>query len=815
MAQRCPTAARLHVFAVLLAALSPLPASAGEARAPAEYARPSAEIAAALDARPVPFVEASPDGRYAALLFRRPMPPAADLNRPVLGLAGRLIDPANNGPARGILFDRVSVLIPGGGEVAIALPAKAQLSTVRWSPDGSRLAFLNHAKDSIELWTLEAKSGSLRLIARDVNATFAEPFAWLPDSSGFLLRLVPPGRGEPPRRPAVPSGPEIRESDARPVPVQTLSNVLQDTYDDSLFRHYFTSQLMLAGVDGSALRPLGTPAIVHRVSVAPDGRHVLVERLLEPFSRSFTAPDFPREIAVLEVADGSQRQIASLPGADRAERLPDGADSGPRAMGWRPDEPATVTWIEAAGERGQVIDRLHRWQAPFAHAPQTIATIEGRIVRAFWDGPHLAVLEIRPPDGGGSRRVMIDPARIGQLVAAADLPPRDDGQRLLTVGGSEGSARLAVSDAGLPLVLDDANGSATDRILELNPGAGAQRPIHEFPSPGQTQRIAAVLDPHAGTVLAWRESATQPPNLFLLNGAGRSETQLTYFPDPAPAFADMKVVPLSYRRKDGVALTARLYLPAALAGAAPRPLATLFWAYPVITARSPAQSGDRSEVPSRFVRPSGVDPLLLTARGYAVVVADMPVVVAEDDNGEADLVEQLVANASAAIDAGFASGWVDREQVAVAGHSFGAGMALNLLANSELFAAGIAMSGAYNRTLTPFGFQTERRSLWEAPELYRQASPFMRADAIEAPLLLIHGMQDTNSGTLPMQSERLFAALQGMGKPARLVLLPGEGHEYTARESVFHVLFEIENWLDRFLKPGLANSAPIIKSENE
>lgn len=127
-------------------------------------------------------------------------------------------------------------------------------------------------------------------------------------------------------------------------------------------------------------------------------------------------------------------------------------------------------------------------------------------------------------------------------------------------------------------------------------------------------------------------------------------------------------------------------------------------------------------------------------------------------------------------------------------------MTANLLAHSDLFRAGIARSGAYNRTLTPFGFQSERRTFWEAPEMYAKVSPFWYADKIKEPILLIHGEADNNQGTFPIQSERMFAAIRGNGGTARLVMLPLEAHGYAAKESTEHTLFEMVQWFDKWVK---------------
>jgi dipeptidyl aminopeptidase/acylaminoacyl peptidase len=188
----------------------------------------------------------------------------------------------------------------------------------------------------------------------------------------------------------------------------------------------------------------------------------------------------------------------------------------------------------------------------------------------------------------------------------------------------------------------------------------------------------------------------------------------------------------------------------------------------------------------------------------------MPVVGEGEVEPNDTFVQQLVQNARAAIDAGVARGVTDPERVAIGGHSYGAFMTTNILAHSDLFRAGIARSGAYNRTLTPFGFQQEQRTLWDDADLYMAMSPFFHADGIQVPLLLIHGAEDNNPGTFPMQSERLYQALTGLGGTARLVMLPLESHGYRARESVLHMLWETVAWLDEFVKHAEPREKPVF-----
>ncbi len=787
MKRRNAGTALLYCLAVLLPHMWAVPAAGHDAERAFEYQRPSEAIVRAVEAPERPLVFAGPRGERAALLTRAPMPSIAEVARPVLGLAGQVLDPANNGPGRGITFDTLRLVTFAGGEQMVALPEGMRISTVRWAPDGSALAFLAHRDDRVELWTVDAEDGALHLLAGSVNAGFAQPFEWLPDSSGLLVRMVPERRGAPPARPAVPTRPEIRETGASAAPVATLSNLLRNAHDDALFRHYFTAQLAIVPAAGGPPKPIGTPGIYHSMSVSPDGRYILVERLEEPFSRAFSASSFPADIVVLDRRGATVQVVHERPGSDAAPPA-GGISQGPRSIAWRSDVPATLVWAEADGDA----DRLFSLSVPFAGPPREMGRVEGRYVRSYWANADLAVLAVRPAEGGQVELTFDPGAENGGIVEGTDLLA--PGQRLLTEARAGGHEVLALSESGMPLVLDSGDGATPDRILAMNPASGEMRAALTLPA-AAGQRIAEIVDPRRGHALAWRESAGTPPNLYFLDAATRSARPLTRLRDPAPAFAGMTSIPLRYERADGVALSATLYLPAAVAGDNARPLPTLFWAYPVFRDEAPVPLATAGPG-NRFVRPRGFDPLLLTADGYAVLVATMPVVETADGPG---FVEQIVGNSRAAIAAAADTGWVDPERVAAAGHSFGAGMVANLLAHSDLFASGIALSGAYNRTLTPFGFQTERRTLWDAEEKYLALSPLLQADQIEEPLLLVHGLADPNSGTLPMQSERLFAALRGLGKPARLVLLPAEGHQYTARESVLHVLWEMENWLARTL----------------
>ncbi|MEG8038866.1 prolyl oligopeptidase family serine peptidase [Sphingomonas sp. LR60] len=318
-----------------------------------------------------------------------------------------------------------------------------------------------------------------------------------------------------------------------------------------------------------------------------------------------------------------------------------------------------------------------------------------------------------------------------------------------------------------------------------------------------------------GRILTRRESATQAPNYMIRNTKGDRAKAVTSFPDPNPVFAGVTQRTITYKRADGVPLSGTLYLPAGYDAKRDGPLPTLLWAYPseFTDAKVAGQTVDQG---NRFTRPRGISHLFLLTQGYAILDDPaMPIIGEGDAEANDTYVKQLRDDAQAAVDAVVKLGVGDRTRMAVGGHSYGAFMTANLLAHTDLFRAGIARSGAYNRTLTPFGFQAEQRTYWQATPTYTEMSPFTYADRIKAPILLIHGAADDNSGTFPIQSERMYAALKGNGATVRYVVLPNEPHGYRALESTGETLWQMTDWLDRYVKPkpsvATSTATPIAK----
>jgi dipeptidyl aminopeptidase/acylaminoacyl peptidase len=779
------------------------------------YNMPPAPIAQILDTPPTPSVEVGPTRTTLALYGRANLPAIAELAEGELRLAGYRINPRNNGPANSRIawLNALSLQdIASGAVRSVQLPPAARFTQPRWSPDGAALAISLDTARGLELWLVDVASAQARR-ATDalLNATFGEAYHWLPDSSGLIVRLVPASRGAPPKRTQAPAGPVVQETAGRTAPAPTFQDLLRNEVDAASFEYYFTAQLaVVRRKPGVPLEKIGAPGLVQLVEVAPNGRYVLQKRLKRPFSYVVPASLFANEVFVSDFSARTIYRVVDAPLREDVSPQNDATVPGPREAEWRADQPATLVWVEAqdggdAKRVAAVRDRVLSLTAPFTGTPITLIDLPERYSGVFWGREDVALVFSNWWNTRHQTRHLLNPGRPAEsrVLAERNFQDRYNDPGVPVMRRTPQGTRVIHFTADGQGVLMTGNGATRSGefpfLARLDLVSGKSEKLWQSDS-SHYESVVAVLSENAERIVTRRESRTEPANYFVRPVAGGEPRQLTRFKDPAPQFAGVTQRLLTYKRADGVELSGTLYLPAGYDSQRDGTLPLIMWAYPTEFTDA-AVAGQVVDTQNRFVRPSGISHLFLLTQGYAVLDdPKMPIVGGKGVEPNDTYIEQLVASAQAAVDAVVAAGVADRGRIAVGGHSYGAFMTANLLAHSDVFRTGIARSGAYNRTLTPFGFQAEQRTYWEAAATYANISPFTYANKINEPILLMHGEADDNTGTYPIQTERFFAALKGLGATARYVVLPLEAHGYRARESVMHTQWEMTRWLDTHLK---------------
>lgn len=774
---------------------------------PLAYQKPPQAILDILNAPILPSLAVNPTGTYATLSEQARYPSIAEVSQPMLRLAGIRINPRTNGlHLAGFSKSITLVKLPDGTKTPVALPTGARASGLHWSPDGKKFAFQNTTDTGIELWLGDPATGKVsKIVGVQLNAVLGDPLDWTQDSKTLYAKTVPANRGKAPTVPAVPIGPEVQESLGTASGVATYEDLLENPHDEDLFEFYATSQLISIDIATGKLTPMGKPAILNGITLSPDNQHLLISREHRPFSYLYPHTSFPTDVEVWNRTGALVYTVANLP---LIERVPlGGVFAGPRSIRWMGNEPSTILWTEALdggnpNEKVPYRDRLMALAAPFKDKP----------VERFKTQERLGGVQF-----GKDFALVSDQARLSRVTRTfqVDLSKPGSEPKLIWSRNSQD----AYKDPGRPLqdnVAPVLMQSGTNLLLT---GDGSS-PTGDHPfldrfdlatlkterlfqsAADKYETIEEVLDPAGTTYIVRRESITEPPNYFLKTPT--KEIALTNFTDPAPQVRKIKKQLITYKRPDGVPLSMELYLPPDYKEGTRLP--AVVWAYPR-EYNDAETAGQIRGSQNRFTTITGYSELFFLLQGYAVLDnATMPVVGTIDVVNNT-YVEQVVSSAKAAIDKAAEMGVIDPTRVGVGGHSYGAFMTANLLAHSDLFRAGIAESGAYNRTLTPFGFQSERRSLWEAPDTYLKMSPFMFAKDIKEPILFIHGKADDNSGTFPIQSDRMYQAVRGNGGTTRLVFLPDEAHGYRAKETIEHVNWEKLRWFDTYVK-----NAPPLKA---
>lgn len=778
------------------------------------YQKPPQEILNLVDVPRAPMVRIDSKGENMLLLYYNPYTTVAELTEKEMRLAGVRINPVARISSRLTYVNNIEVqqLPQLKARQVAGLPANARLAYFTWSPNQKNMAFTHTTATGVELWVLDIATATARKCGNVVlNAAMGNPISWFADGESLLVHTMPKEHKpliDPEQ--AVPTGPVVSTSTGAKAQNRTYQDLLKDKNDEYNFEQIALSELYRVSLQGKATR-WASAAMYDDVSLSPDGNYVLVSAIRKPFSYVVPYGRFPHDIVLYNRAGKVVQTIATVP---LIEELPKGfmaVEEGRRDIEWRDDHPATLVWAEALdkGDPANEVeyrDEVFQLRAPFTSAPTSLIKTKGRYASLLWANDTLAIARDYWWNTRNTKVYVFNPARPLQeprILFDRNYQDRySDPGSFVQVRNARGRNVLALENGEAYLIGDGYTKEGQFPFIDkLDLATQQTTRIYQSAYTDKVENINAALDIAKGTFLVRIESPSEYPNYYIRTLQGKGELrQLTHFANPFTSIQSVHKEVIKYRRDDGLELSGTLYLPVGYDTVKKEKMPMILWAYPA-EYKDKNSASQSTANPNEFTYPFYGSMIYWVTRGYVVLDDAAFPIVGEGKNEPNDtFLQQLTANARAAIDAVDALGYIDRNRVAVGGHSYGAFMTANLLTHTNLFAAGIARSGAYNRTLTPFGFQSEERNYWEAPAVYNEMSPFMHADKMKTPLLLIHGEADNNSGTHTMQSERYFHALSGLGATVRLVLLPKESHGYRAKESVLHLLWEQDQWLERYVK---------------
>lgn len=778
------------------------------------YQKPSKEILDLVDYERAPSVSMDTKKEYMLLSYRNTYKTLDDLNQEEMKLGGLRINPITNISSTVTYINNLKVRkISGKDEIQVSgLPVNAKISNIGWSPNEKKISFSNTTATGVELWVLDiASAKATKLTDATVNANLGNPFSWFKDNETILVKMLPKNR------PAlinaakdIPSGPIISTADGSKSQNRTYQDLLKNKTDETNFESLVTSELYKVSLNGT--KTLFMPADLYAgESFSPDGNYLMVSTIQKPFSYIVPLNRFPSKTVVYDLSGKAIKTVNEVP---LNEIMPKGfmaVRKGKRSMGWRADVPATLSFVEALDEgdpanKVEFRDEVFLWEAPFSANPVSFAKTGQRYGGITWGNANTAVLFDQWYDTRSERTFLINPSKPNEKPQLVwDRNSQDiysDPGNFETVKNQYGRYVLALEgDNAYLLGAGHTKDGQFPFIDEFNIKTLKTKRLYQSNYKDKIENIFSIEDFKKGDVLVQIQSKTEYPNYYFRNIKKKNSlTQITNFKNPFESIKNVHKEVIKYKRKDGVELSGTLYLPAGYDKAKKEKLPLLIWAYPE-EYKDKNSAGQSSQNPNEFTFPYYGSFIYWVTKGYAVLDdASFPIVGEGETEPNDTFVQQLVDNAEAAIQAVDKLGYINPKKVAVGGHSYGAFMTANLLTHSNLFACGIARSGAYNRTLTPFGFQSEQRNYWESPEVYNTMSPFMNADKMKTPLLLTHGEADNNPGTFTLQTERYFQALKGLGAPVRMVILPKESHSYVAKENILHLLWEQDQFLEKHLK---------------
>ncbi len=778
-----------------------------------DYQQPPASILELVDVERAPVVSIDSKKEQMLFYYRDAFKSLSDLSQPEIRLAGLRINPNTNIASTMNFYTNVKYKKINDKDLQqIAnLPAELRIAYASFSPDETKLAFTNTTDVGVELWFVDLLTLQATKLTRPIlNANTGSPYSWFSNSEAMLVKTLPNDRKAlVSKEDAIPTGPIVTTSDGQISQNRTYQDLLKNKTDEANFETLMTSEIYKINIDGS--KSMWKERNLHRgLSFSPNGEFVLLSTITPPYSYSVPFYSFPVKTDVY-TSDG--QLVTEFHHSALLENLPVGfmaTETGKRNITWRADQPATLYWAEALDDGNPAKDvpyrdEVYQLDAPFTGNPQYLTKTINRFSSIYWGNQEYALLIDRWWNTRNQKTYVFNPS--DNTIDPTIISDRNY-QDVYSSPGNPHTERNDMDRYVLTIQKDNiymfGDGFTPEGqypfIDELNLKTQKTKRLYTSPYTDKVEDLYSFIDIKKGTVLTRMQSPTEYPNYYVQNIKNNKEpVPVTSFDNPFKSIADVHKEVITYKRNDGVELSGTLYLPAGYDKTKKEKLPMIMWAYPT-EFKDKSSAGQNTSNPNSFTYLSYGNPIYWVTRGYAILDdAAFPIVGEGNTQPNDSFIEQLVANAKAAIDAVDALGYVDRNRVAVGGHSYGAFMTANLLSHCDLFAAGIARSGAYNRTLTPFGFQSEERSYWDTPQVYNTMSPFMNAHKMKTPLLLTHGEDDNNSGTHTMQSERYFQALKSFGAPTRLVILPKESHGYAAKKNVLHLLWEQDQWLEKYV----------------
>ena len=779
------------------------------------YQLPPKSILQLADYERAPQVSIDTKKEYMLLTYRSTYKSLEDLNQQEMSMGGLRINPITNIASAVNYINNLKVRQVSAKEPVQVkgLPVNPHISFVAWSPDEKKIAFTNTAAKGVELWVLDMASAQVTKLTDElVNANLGNPFNWYRDSKQLLVRLLPkvrPALIDP--KTELPAGPTVSVSSGSKSQNRTYPDLLKNATDEINFITLASSELYKVDLTGNA-ELFKDEDMYANESFSPDGKYLLCTSIRKPFSYIVPLNRFPQVTVVYDLKGNEVKTVNNIP---LSEVLPKGfmaVRKGKRQMNWRSDEPATLFYVEAldGGDpqmKADFRDAIYLWKAPFEENPTLLTKTVQRFMNIIWGNSTTAVVQDEWYDTRNEKTYLINPSKPDESPKViTDRNFQDlysDPGHFETWKNEYGKYVLAIEKNCLFRIGDGHTPKGQFPFInELDLKTLETKRLYQSAYTDKIEEIFDIEDYKKGEALVRIQSKNEYPNYYFRNFRKKdSLIQVTHFSNPFEGIKDVYKEVIKYKRADGVELSGTLYLPEDYnRKTTSEKLPLLIWAYPT-EYKDKNSAGQSTANPNEFTFPYYGSFVYWVTHGYAVLDnAAFPIIGEGKTEPNDNFIEQLVANAKAAIDAVDSLGFINRNKVAVGGHSYGAFMTANLLTHCNLFACGIARSGAYNRTLTPFGFQGEQRNYWDAPDVYNAMSPFMTADKMKTPMLLVHGEADNNPGTFTLQTERYFQALKGLGAPARMVILPKEQHSYVARENILHLLWEQDRFLEKYLK---------------